>query len=404
MVLFRLLFYHRKIYLFLFFYKTSKGRTVLSLCCKCAEQNSKLCKHSDMERAFTSCYTINEIEYALTLNYKILKIHECHAYFRQKFIFKKFVTILNYLRVINSNCLSGKSSLEQEDYCKILASKLNLSSNLPLTPNIIHHNSSNEMLYKLGINSLFGKLQQKCDYAKSIYVASQSELEDVFLKNEPNIQNIFCINNSICRVVVKPNELEIPSKHDTNCYIGSQLVSYAREELHKHLQALTLINAKIFYFDTDSIFFSLPHNHVMPLKISHALGDFKHIINGKILNFYCLGQKNYVIRYEDNGKINEMIKVKGICLKSYFNQNVLNGTTYETFLEKFVQQIYVSKPLTQFRRTTNKPNMYPSHKSSTIKFSNLLKVSRIVLANDPYLTTLPYGYTETLPKETNEKS
>ena len=71
-------------------YKTRLGKTVLTLCKLCSEKCSKQCAHSDEERALTGSYMISEIEYALTLNYKIIQIFECHVYFETKFIFKEF--------------------------------------------------------------------------------------------------------------------------------------------------------------------------------------------------------------------------------------------------------------------------------------------------------------------------
>lgn len=77
-------------------YRTKNGKTVNTLCRLCAENQSKICRHSDSDRALTSCYMISEIEYALGLGYKVLAIHECHIYVHSGFILKEFVQYLNF--------------------------------------------------------------------------------------------------------------------------------------------------------------------------------------------------------------------------------------------------------------------------------------------------------------------
>lgn len=367
-------------------YRTKNRKSLLTLCAKCAEQhNQKQCLHSDIERCLMSSYMINEIEYALNLGYKILKIFECHVYIRQKFIFKEFISLLNYYRMCNSNCLANfEDKKEQEAYCAKLTEKLNLPPNLQLKPDLIQYNPSNDTFYKLAMNSLFGKFQQKHEFKKSIFVSNQSQLEEEFLKHSKDIENIFCLNDSLCRIVIKQDENNSQPSRSTNCYIGSQLVSYARQEIHEKLMILENIKAQVFYFDTDSIFFSLGSNIPLPFEISHALGDFKHIVSGKIISFITLGPKNYALTFEDpkSLKIKEYIKCKGLSLKAHLTQKHFKFKIYDDFLKA-----YLSNRLSKIKLThVKKAELCP------FTFSNKISVHRKVLKTNCYLNSTPYGY------------
>ena len=79
-------------------YRTKSGQTVNTLCRTCAEKKTKNCIHTDLDRALISCYMISEIEFALSLDYKVLAIHECHIYQKSDYILKDFVQHLNFFK------------------------------------------------------------------------------------------------------------------------------------------------------------------------------------------------------------------------------------------------------------------------------------------------------------------
>lgn len=234
------------------------------------------------------------------------------------------------------------------------------------------------MLYKLASNCLFGKFQQKSSNTKSVFVSSQRELENVVLENEPNIENVYCINDSMCRVIIKQAENRSLPKRDINCYIGSQLVSLAREELYKHILTLEKVNAKIYYYDVDSIFFSINAEQNIPLSISHALGHFKNVYKEEILSFFCLGPKNYALCLKSGDKIKEVIKLRGLSLTSFCLKNAVNADLYELFLNACLSNVYASKKIKQNAK-----------KFKT--FSNNITIKRKVLCKKK-LTTVPFGY------------
>ena len=297
-------------------YRTKEGKTVNTLCVKCSEMKSLLCNHSSSERAITSCFMISEIEFALTLGYEIITIHECHVYTESDFILKSFIQYLNFFKTKHSDCLRNcKTPVEQNQYCNFLNSKMDLKEPFLLKPDKIQPNPQKRTFYKLMSNALFGKLEQKNDKSQTRFLSKQSDLEDIFFSHN-TINDLSCINDQICQVQISPNEMKLPPNRKSNCYLGAQITAFARQIIYCHLQTLKKCNATIYQIDCDSIIFSLPKNTNIPLQISDAVGDFKFEIKGTILNYYSLGPKNYTLTFKNNDKVETISRVCGLSLNN----------------------------------------------------------------------------------------
>jgi G:T-mismatch repair DNA endonuclease (very short patch repair protein) len=162
------------LYLPYLMYKLKNQKTVLTLCKECSEQGKQfvtLCKHTDIERALTSCYLISEIEYALSLGYKISRIFEIHAYFEQKNVLNMFVKCIDSLKLKHSDFCENASDLDE--LCHKINTELDLPNTFCLKANDIEPNKFKKSLYKIAANSLFGKLQQRSDYAKTRFIAAR---------------------------------------------------------------------------------------------------------------------------------------------------------------------------------------------------------------------------------------
>ena len=111
-------------------YRRVDGTSINTLCRACAENITRNCKHNSTERALLGVYMISEIEFALTLGYKIMNVFEVHAYLSSENILRPFVTRLNDLKTKYSDT----------------------------EPNVGKRN-----FYKLAANSFFGKFSQRQD-------------------------------------------------------------------------------------------------------------------------------------------------------------------------------------------------------------------------------------------------
>jgi hypothetical protein len=374
-------------------YRTKNGKTVNTLCSKCCETQNKFCKHNDMERAITSCYMISEIEFALRLNYKLVNIHECHYYFNSDYILKDFVQILNYFKTKYSDCIKKFQTDEEKlNYCNFLNSEMNLTNPFLLKPTEIESNKSKKTFFKLMANSLFGKLEQKHNKAKTLYVSNQTELENIFF-SENKIDDIFCVTDDVCQVQITPNELKLKPNRKSNCYIGAQVTAYARQTIYTHMQTLIQHSALIFQVDCDSIIFSLQDKLLIPLELSDAVGHFKFEIQGEILSFYSLGPKNYSLTFCKNGMFETISKVCGLSISNSFQKDLLNDQLFDFYITQFLNDKQEKVFIMQQRNKSNFKKFKINSVLENVMFTNNLSKRRYVLESQNFLT-MPYGFKE----------
>ena len=369
--------------------RIANGKTVNTLCSQCANKQNKKCFHTDNERAITGSYMLSEIEFALSLGYQILCIHECHVYEENDFILKDFVKILNMLKTKHSDFLKGLTREQQLLYCESLNKTLGLNYPFCLSPENVQFNSQKRFFYKLMANSLFGKLEQKNNKYRTIFANKQSDLENIFY-SENVIEDLYCISDDICEVKVLPNELKLPPNRGSNCYIGAQVTAYAREIIYRHLQTLVSKSAKIFQVDCDSIIFTLPKGQQIPLNISEAVGDFKHEIKGKIISYCSLGPKNYSISFENESEqsIKTISKVSGLALNNHLNSFSFDTKLFKEYIDQILKKKSERCLVNQFRKKGNFKKMKITCEIEKITFSNDLSKRRFV---NNYIT-YPYGF------------
>ncbi len=379
-------------------YRLKNGKTVNTLCVKCAETNSKTvyslktkCKHNQFDRAITSSYFISEISYALKLGYTLISIHECHCFTKKGFILKEFIQKLNCLKIQNSECLKYfETTAEKQNYLDFLNNEMELTPPFNLTLENVHPNKNKKTFYKLMSNALFGKLEQKNNQTKTLYVTSQRELENSFF-SENKVDEIIPLNENVCQLEIKCNELKLKPNLKANCYVGGQITAYARMVIYEYLLQVVNSSGSLYYVDTDCIFFSLPKNSVNPLPISDAVGHFKEVYSN-IESFYALGPKNYVVRYKENGNLKTVTKIRGISLASFYLQNEITSTTFQNYMAKFLSNTIEEKQVNQVRTKRFKSDNSISTNLELFTFCNDVSSKRLVLKEDPKLSTVPYGY------------
>jgi hypothetical protein len=375
-------------------YRRKKDRKTFNTLCKlCCETETVNCKHSDNQRAITASYMISEIEYALTLNYKILSIHEMHVYTESKYLYKDFIQKINFLKTKHSNCFSkGMSFTEKQAHCDKLNRAMELKNPFLLTPMNVQINDAKQNFYKLWCNSIFGKLQQKHNYNKIVYVSTSREIEDIYFSGD-QIQDVYSINDKIMQIEVERNPLKIPPNLKSNCYLGAQICSYGREIIHKDAMKIIDLNYKIFQINCDALMFSMPISHEMPFEISSALlGNFKFVLPQEIINYYSLGPKSSSITYQDSSNnLKNVSKICGLQLKGKFAKNEIDNKLFDLYLEQFLLKHNLKLDVPQKRHKRNFKKLKVTEKSSNVTFSNEI-TSRRYLSTDIFYRTLPYGF------------
>jgi G:T-mismatch repair DNA endonuclease (very short patch repair protein) len=366
-------------------YRTKAGKTVITLCKQCAEADQRICKHSEKQRALTSSYFISEISKALTLGYTLLYIHECHYYIESKFLLHDFVKMLYFHKMRHSDLLQNCiTKTEKQNYLNYLNIKMDFKEPNILKLSNIDVNSENQFFFKQMANSFFGKFLQKPSQTQSIFVRTQSQLEDLFT-DITYVKSIFSFGE-FCQVEIKKNLNKLPPNRNGNCYIGGQITAYAREVIYDYLNVVENSLGTLYYVDCDSIIFTLPKDVEIPLTISHAVGDFKFQIEGEILSFYSFGPKNYTLTYKANDQIKVYTKVKGLSLQAEAFQHELDNNLFTHFLLSNSSQ---QKEIFQLR-SKKMPNGETQQHCQTFTFKNHFTKNRIL--DKTNFTSYPYGW------------
>lgn len=373
-------------------YRKRDGSVTLTLCKTCAENVILECKHNEQERSLTGSYMISEIEYALSLGYQIMYIHEIHCYKKSEKILSDFIKVLNCLKIKASDCFAGlKSDDEKQLICNRMNEKMNLDSYQCISPSNVQPNPAKKNFYKLMCNSLFGKFIQRTDKPQIKYVHCQDELNELFY-NGSKIEDYFCLNDEICLVSTSPNVLKLPPNRNQNLYIGSQITAFAREVMHRHAMQLNDIpGCKLYQIECDSLFFSLPNNSSPNLDVSPSLGSFKHVYDGEILGFYSLGQKQYSINYKAGDSVKSIFKISGLSLKNENNHNKINENSFELFLDTFIEGQPISSTFIQQKTKADFVKMKILTYQQKFTLTNKLSTKRFVNVFDARLSTFPFG-------------
>ena len=376
-------------------YRKKDGSIVNTLCSFCSETNSKTCSHTDEQRSFIATYMISEIEFALTLNYKILQIYEAHIYTNKDFILRDFIKKLNFFKTLYSDCLKDIPAAEQAKYCELLNDKMELKEpQFTLQPNLISSNLGHRNYFKLLSNALFGKFIQRTDQTEIKFVKNQDGINDTFFSTD-RIEDFMCPNENICMLFLKKNVFKLPPNRKQNVYIGSQVTAFARETIYRQLQkVLATPNTTVYHVECDSIYFSLPKSSPCPLDLSYAVGDFKIEYSNRILSYHSFGPKHYNLNFlNSNNEIENICKYSGLSLKNEANRNMITSETFENFLAAFINDL---EKTFIFHQTIDKANIKSfsvTSKEQKFTFRNKISNRRHVdVTNKTRLITYPHGF------------
>lgn len=204
---------------------------------------------------FTGTWTIPEIQHAVSLGHKILKVHEAMG---SKEVFRPYKEYVEFL------------------YAKRLEAKSEAES----------------LFFKLLMNNLYGRLGTGGKIGRTVY------------QNEDNKNDGTPFG---CKVLC---EYTMPLSKETNWCHAAYVTSYGRIELYKYM---ALIGAEqMIYCDTDSCIFDTA-KRIIPFKISNELGEMK--LENWERHCRTYAPKLYEITGQVNGTTRRKLKAKGVPVR-----------------------------------------------------------------------------------------
>jgi hypothetical protein len=171
------------------------------------------------------------------------------------------------------------------------------------------------LLYKLFLNSLYGKFGQKNNNWEKIGTADPEvvSLDQVFNYDTKKRDTIKTFGGGVFKRVDLPDGEN--EAYNSFPAIASHVTAYARMLLWNYIETAGIDN--VYYMDTDSLF--LNEEGYKNLEKSGALDD-KELGKMKLENIIHYaefrGCKDYTLKYQKDGQEHEEIKIKGVNKKS----------------------------------------------------------------------------------------
>lgn len=295
-------------------------RLVFTSCYSCADDLVHNCDHEEEERYLTGTWTSVELKLAISRNYKIIKIYEVWHFEKmtemingQNDLFADFINNCISKKIESSGYPSGVDDEESKDkYIKDVFDQ----GNIKLNKDEICYNKGRRLLFKLVVNSFWGKFGQNISLMKkSEFISKTNKFFSLFADDDIEVYDCNIFNDDISELTYNQKSYFREEHSNSNCVIASFVTAYARIELYKILEKL---DKRVLYYDTDSVIFKAKENEYKP-SCGQFLGQLTNEIpNGFINEFVCLGPKNYCysVVNEKSDQVEYVLKIKGLRLNT----------------------------------------------------------------------------------------
>ena len=313
----------------------SNGKLKFPLCQTCAEKESpSLCGCSDEDRTMTRTWCTPELQTAVRLGYRVLKIYEVYhwkdttqydAERKEGGLFASYInTFLKYKQEASGPPDWIKTPEDAKEYIHRYFEKEGVS----LDGEKIEKNPGMRALAKLCLNSFWGKFGQRLNLKQSQFF-HETEVDAFFrVLSDPtkDVQDFHIVANDTIQVEWTYKKDCQPEDNKTNIYLATFTTCWARLKLYSILEK---IDRNVLYYDTDSVIYvSKTGENDVPLgdylgELTNELETGEHIIE-----FVSGGPKNYA--YKTN-KGNETCKVRGFTL-NFTNSQLINFESVKTLL------------------------------------------------------------------------
>jgi hypothetical protein len=161
-------------------------------------------------------------------------------------------------------------------------------------------------LYKMCLNSLWGKLAEKYDRTEDKYCTTDAQWVALLarhVKGEIEITSSWIIDDTM-HAKFKQLDEKRTSLAKTNLAVAAFVTSNARLRLGEKLD---ILGPRAFYFDTDSIVYNYDPK-LINIEEGDYLGDWDKENKSPIVEFCAMGPMSYAVREQSD---NTETKIKG---------------------------------------------------------------------------------------------
>ncbi len=137
------------------------------------------------------------------------------------------------------------------------------------------------------IFQVYGKFSQKPTSTTIFYVHNKEELAKLFYSKDYTVEDVVCLSEKTCKVVVSKTNVKNTSRRETNLIITSFVQAISRVEMHKDMDLILKNNGVLLYHDTDrEASIQRIMNFVQFIKLSYQFCHFLIINLSTVLRIF----------------------------------------------------------------------------------------------------------------------
>ena len=373
------------------------------LCYTCAiNESQKKCDHKDKQRSFIGTFCTPEIETALNVGYKIVKLYEIlHFQESEEYDPKSktgglFTEYINtFLKLKQEASGYPEDVVTPEQKTEYIDNYL-FHEGIQLDPAKIEKNAGLRSIAKLALNSFYGKFGQKSVKTQTRYLTKLSEIFQLMTCKSITVVNFRVVSETCVLVEYKQKDGFEPEVILGNVNIAAFVTCHARLKLWTEMY---LLQDRVLYHDTDSIIFVSNTDSTSEYKpfIGKYLGQMTNELECKeigcklrsceghwIDEFVSCGPKNYAFKL-NTGEVT--CKIRGFSL-NYRASLLLNLESMKKSLFAFVKNNpqHLSTYKTEIRRNKYTMQVYNSNVKKRYK---VVYNKRRIIDN---FETVPFGF------------
>jgi hypothetical protein len=377
------------------------NKLMFPLCrtCACAEEVRKRCCCDDEQRSLTGTWCTPEVELALNVGYRIVKIMEVLHWEESGSETagsgggSLFTGYVNTFLKIKAEA-SGYPAWVRDDKDKsAYINNYKRCEQVQLSHEKIRKNPGLRSIGKLALNSLYGKFGQKSDMKQTVFILDHSTLYNILSDNAKVIKDFHVLDNNMVLMEYTHNQDFSKPDPKTNVVIAAFCAAYARIKLWKLMFKL---GKRVMYHDTDSVIFECTPNSWIP-PVGEFLGDLTNELSCKnigckgcstghwIVDFVSCGAKNYAYKL-NTGEVS--CKVRGFSLNFSASQ-IVNMDSMKDALVSWKNNSCRQELQTVKAMILRKKKEAVVYTKLMVKNYGVVYNKRVVLSD---YKTLPYGY------------
>ena len=356
------------------------NKLMFALCHTCTQetQQTSMCHHTDEKRMFTGTWVSLELNLAVEMGYKIVKIHEVwHFPDKTDRLFRDYIDMFLKKKQEASGWPGWcKTDEDKERYLQDYKDK----EGIELDRDDIEYNAGARTVWKQILNNLWGKMGQRPNRPKTKVVTDPKDYFELLTSAGVEVTNVNLVNDEVVEMFYTMKDPFVEASDRTNVVLAAFTTAQARIKLYKVMRDL---GRRVCYYDTDSVVYTVKEGEWEPPLGDH-LGELTNELddNDWIVTFVSAGPKNYAYKTH-RGKT--CCKVRGITL----NFRTCEKVNFESMVDLVEKQddsiITVHNPHKIIRDNTERVIVsQPQDKQYKIVYDK-----RVI---QPDLDTLPYGY------------